>query len=65
VFKGRGGDDGVHHLHRDALLFCPRGQMPPTLGDGLGNRENPTGVPGTHINLEPVLQRVPLLAGWR
>ena len=21
VFKGRGGDDGVHHLHRDALLF--------------------------------------------
>jgi hypothetical protein len=21
VFKGRGGDDGVHHVHRDALLF--------------------------------------------
>jgi hypothetical protein len=37
--------------------------MPPTLGDGLGDRENPTGVPGTHIHLKPVLQRVPFLAG--
>jgi hypothetical protein len=61
VFKGRGSDDGVHNRHRHAPLFCARGQMPPTLGDGFGHRENPVGVPGTHIDLDPDLQRVPLL----
>src|SRR5580658_3480252 len=36
--------------------------MTPEFSDGFGHRENPPREPGTHIDIEPALQRVPLLA---
>src|SRR5580658_3664535 len=62
VFEGRSGDHAVHNRRRDPSLSGGRGQMAPAFSDGFGDRENPSGEPGTHIDIEPVLQPAPLLA---
>src|SRR5580658_8933463 len=36
--------------------------MAPALRDGFSDGENPSREPGTHIDFEPALQRVPFLA---